>query len=227
MSLKPVKKSDQGKSWTLQPRRDRHKMVQPEYHLIVTEGTETEPPYFNAMGAIINSNYPDRINIKVEGKGDNTLSLYNKAKNLAASSANVYRHVWVVYDTDDFPTTHIDETAHLCEVDSNAETTYHAIWSNQCVELWFLLHFSFLQSDLHRNEYWPKLTEILKSLGEGEYRKNRDDMYRILYPYMDSAIANAKKLEKINEGKAPSKSAPGTMIHTLVEKLKPYLTIEN
>ena len=95
MSLKPVKKSDQGKSWTLQPRRDRHKMVQPEYHLIVTEGTETEPPYFNAMGAIINSNYPDRINIKVEGKGDNTLSLYNKAKNLAASSANVYRHVWV------------------------------------------------------------------------------------------------------------------------------------
>lgn len=223
MSLKPEKKSDQGKSW-MQPRRDCHKMIQPEYHLIVTEGTETEPPYFKAMGAIINSNYPDRINIKVEGKGDNTLSLYNKAKKLVARSATVYRHVWVVYDTDDFPATHIDETARLCEVDSNAETTYHAIWSNQCVELWFLLHFSFLQSDLHRNEYWPKLTEILKSLGEGEYRKNRDDMYRILYPYMDAAIANAKKLEKINAGKSPSKSAPGTMIHTLVGKLKPYLT---
>lgn len=111
MSLKPEKKSDQGKSW-MQPRRDCHKMIQPEYHLIVTEGTETEPPYFKAMGAIINSNYPDRINIKVEGKGDNTLSLYNKAK----------------------------------------------------------------------------------------------------------------KLEKINAGKSPSKSAPGTMIHTLVGKLKPYLT---
>lgn len=176
------------------------------------------------MGAIINSNYPDRINIKVEGKGDNTLNLYNKAKNLATNSANIYRHVWVVYDTDDFPATHIDETARLCEMDSNAETTYHAIWSNQCVELWFLLHFSFLQSDLHRNEYWPKLTEILKSLGEGEYKKNRDDMYRILHPYMDAAIANAQKLEKINEGKTPSRSAPGTMIHKLVEKLKPYLT---
>ena len=43
---------------------------------------------------------------------------------------------------------------------------------------------------------------------------------------MKDAIENAKKLEKINEGKAPSKSAPGTMIHTLVEKLKPYLTAE-
>ncbi|MBR0091806.1 MAG: RloB domain-containing protein [Lachnospiraceae bacterium] len=222
MSLKPVKKSDQNKSW-MQPRRDRRRMIQPEYHLIVTEGTETEPPYFNAMGAVINKNYPDKINVKVEGKGDNTLSLYSKAKDLTAKSANGYRHVWVVYDTDDFPASHIDETAHLCEADSNDETTYHAIWSNQCVELWFLLHFSFMQSDLHRSEYRPKLTDILQSLGEGEYHKNRDDMYRILYPYMNEAIANARKLEKINEGKPPSKSAPGTMIHKLVEKLKPYL----
>ena len=87
MSLKPVKKSDQNKSW-MQPRRDRRKMIQPEYHLIVTEGTETEPPYFNAMRTIINANYPDKINVKVEGKGDNTLSLYYKAKDLAEKSAN-------------------------------------------------------------------------------------------------------------------------------------------
>ena len=60
MSLKPVKKSDQNKSW-MQSRRDRRKMIQPEYHLIVTEGTETEPPYFNAMGIVINNNYPDKI----------------------------------------------------------------------------------------------------------------------------------------------------------------------
>ena len=225
MSLKPAKKSDLNKSW-MQPRRDRRKLIQPEYHLIVTEGTETEPPYFNAMGAVINKNYPDRINVKVEGEGDNTLNLYLKAKSLAKQSANGYRHVWVVYDTDDFPAAHIDETARLCEADSNDETTYHAIWSNQCVELWFLLHFSFMQSDLHRNEYWPKLTDILKSLGEGEYHKNRDDMYRILYPFMDVAITNAQKLERINERKMPSKSAPGTMIHTLVKKLKPYLAAE-
>ena len=225
MSLKPAKKSDLNKSW-MQPRRDRRKLIQPEYHLIVTEGTETEPPYFNAMGAVINKNYPDRINVKVEGEGDNTLNLYSKAKSLAKQSANGYRHVWVVYDTDDFPAAHIDETARLCEADSNDETTYHAIWSNQCVELWFLLHFSFMQSDLHRNEYWPKLTDILKSLGEGEYHKNRDDMYRILYPFMDVAITNAQKLERINERKMPSKSAPGTMIHTLVKKLKPYLAAE-
>ena len=103
------------------------------------------------------------------------------------------------------------------------ETTYHAIWSNQCIELWFLLHFSFMQSDLHRSSYWPKLTEILSAQGLGPYEKNRADMYQILFPYMNAAIANAEKLDKINDGKLPSASAPGTKVHVLVKKLKPYL----
>lgn len=41
MSLKPLKKSDMGKSW-MKPRRDKNILLRPEYHLIVTEGTETE-----------------------------------------------------------------------------------------------------------------------------------------------------------------------------------------
>jgi len=226
MSLKPIKRSDHNKMW-MQPRRDRHKLIQPEYHLIVTEGTKTEPSYFKAMSTIINHNYPAKVQVRVEGKGDNTLNLYAKAKELATQSINGYRHVWIVYDTDDYPASHIDETERLCKIESNNEITYHAIWSNQCVELWFLLHFNFIQSDLNRSEYWPKLTQILKSLKKGEYHKNRDDMYHILYPYMNTAIINAKKLETINEEKKPSNSAPGTMIHKLIEKLKPYLTSNN
>jgi AAA15 family ATPase/GTPase len=48
MSLKPQKKSDLDKSW-MKKRRDKPIKIQPEYHLIVTEGTETEPQYFNAI----------------------------------------------------------------------------------------------------------------------------------------------------------------------------------
>ena len=40
MSLKPPKKSDLGKSW-MKDRRDKARMIQPEYHLIASEGTET------------------------------------------------------------------------------------------------------------------------------------------------------------------------------------------
>lgn len=40
---------------------------------------------------------------------------------------------------------------------------------------------------------------------------------------MDPAIANAEKLAKINDGKLPSESAPGTQVYLLVKKLRPYL----
>jgi len=62
MSLKPPKKSDLDKSW-MKARRDKPKKIQPEYHLIVTEGTDTEPAYFGAMRDVINSAYPDRIQL--------------------------------------------------------------------------------------------------------------------------------------------------------------------
>lgn len=223
MSLKPPKKSDLGKSW-MKARLDRSKKIQPEYHLIITEGTDTETAYFGAIKTIINNVYSKRISLDVHGAGKNTLSLFEKAKQKAEASANGYQHVWVVYDTDDFPHDHINQTAQLCMSESTDEITYHAVWSNQCFELWFLLHFSFMHSDLHRDAYWSKLTDKLTSQGLGEYDKTYKDMYRILYPYMDSAIVNAKKLDKLNTGKQPSEAAPGTKVYELVEKLKPYLT---
>lgn len=225
MSLKPPKKSDLDKAW-MRMKPDRAIKIHPEYHLIVTEGTDTEPAYFGTIKDIINKKYPEKIQVNVSGEGDNTISLFNKAKKITCDSSNVYKHVWVVYDTDDFPATHIDRVLELCVKNSTEETEFHAIWSNQCIELWFLLHFSFMQSDIHRTEYWTKLTEQLKLIGAGEYEKKRKDMYHILRPYMEYAIENAKKLDAINEGKVPSKAAPGTKVYELIEVLRPYLEEE-
>lgn len=222
MSLKPPKKSDQDKAW-MRARRDRARKISPEYHLIVTEGTDTEPAYFGAIRDKINTCDHNRINLEICGEGDNTLNLLMRAQNRVLASPNGYKHVWIVYDTDDFPAEHIDQTAKLCSELSTEETVYHAIWSNQCFELWFLLHFSYMHSDLYRAEYWPKISEQLSYIGKGEYRKNRPDMYEILYPMLDKAIANAKRLNDENENKLPSKSAPGTKVYELIETLKPYL----
>jgi len=196
MSLKPQKKSDMKKGW-MKARRDVPKKILPEYHLIVTEGTDTEPAYFGTIRDIINSKHRGRINLEIVGEG-------------------------VVYDTDDFPADHIDKTAQRCVDESTEETKYHAIWSNQCVELWFLLHFSYMHSDLHRKEYFLKLNECLNQINAGEYDKKRKDMFQILLPYIDTAIINAKKLDKVNQGKKPSESSPGTKVYELVAKLKPY-----
>ena len=133
---------------------------------------------------------------------------------------DVSRFEWV----KDYTEIHdINRTAELCEQSSMEETEYHAIWSNQCIELWFLLHFSYFQSDIHRKEYWPKLSECMTLYGLGTYSKGREDMYSILKPYMDIAIRNARKLDAINQGRTPAMSAPGTKVYELIEKLKPYL----
>lgn len=222
MSKKPLKKSDMGKAW-IKPRRNLGQMVSPEYHLIVSEGTDTEPLYFGAIKEAVESRYRGRIFLDISGKGDNTVNLFNRAVRDVVNSNIVYKHVWLVYDKDDFPAEHFDRTEALCSSTSSDETIYHAIWSNQCIELWFLLHFMYLQADLHRSEYWPKLTECMKAIGKGAYTKNRADMFYVLRPYMDTAIRNAQKLEIINQGTTPSKSAPGTKVHNLIEVLKPYL----
>ena len=222
MSLKPPKKSDAKKSW-MKARQGKAKRLQPEYHLIITEGTTTEPAYFTAIRDEINSQYRGKIHLDISGEGDNTINLFQRALQEAHLNPNRYRHVWIVYDTDDFPAENVNKVVDLCKEHSTEETTYHAIWSNQCIELWYLLHFSFMQSNLHRNEYYPKLTNYLTSIQQNSYQKNRTDMYFILKPYMDIAIANAKKLSYINKDKLPSNSTPGTMVYILIEKLKPYL----
>lgn len=225
MTLKPDKKSDLDKGW-MKKRRDKQIRISPEYHLIVTEGVNTEPQYFCSIQSVINQKYREKIHLDIFGEGDNTLSLFEKAKKRAEENPNTYKHVWVVYDTDDFPLDHINRTAEYCKQATNDETQYHAIWSNQCIELWFLLHFSYFQSDIHRKEYWPKLSEQLNCYGYGDYTKGRNDMYELLRPLMDSAIRNAKKLEEINGKKPPASAAPGTKVYELIEKLKPYLEEE-
>ena len=73
MSRKPPKKTDMGKAW-MKPRRDSRQMIFPEYHLIVSEGTKTEPKYFEKIRETLLSAYfpffhdscqPDMITARV------------------------------------------------------------------------------------------------------------------------------------------------------------------
>ena len=79
----------------MKARRDRPKRIQPEYHLIITEGTKTEPAYFGAMRDALNRTFPNRIQLDVIGAGNNTLHLFQKAEQRVHASANGYRHVWI------------------------------------------------------------------------------------------------------------------------------------
>lgn len=220
MSMKPRKKSDSKKEW-ISDRRDRHITIAPEYHLIVTEGTKTEPNYFEGLKKDINSQYKGRISINIDGAGEHTLTLLERAQKIVEKEPDKYKHVWLVYDKDDFPKDDFDNTYYKCvSLSENDDSViYHALWSNECIEYWFLLHFMALSSDLHRSEYYPKLSECLGS----KYKKNREDIYMLLKPYIKSAIDNAKRIAENNEGLPPSQCTPGTTVYEIFEMLNSYL----
>ncbi|MGN0620943.1 MAG: RloB family protein [Porcipelethomonas sp.] len=223
MSMKPRKKSDSQKKW-MTDRRDRRITIAPEYHLIVTEGTKTEPQYFDGLRKGINRLYKGRISIVIEGigQGANTLTLLERAQKIVEKEPDKYKHVWLVYDKDDFPKDDFDNTYFKCKsLSENCDSVvYHALWSNECIEYWFLLHYMALDSALHRSEYYPKLTDCLGS----KYEKNREDIYALLKPNIKTAIDNAKRVEANNEGMPPSQCTPGTAVYEIFEMLESYLS---
>ena len=80
MSNKPPKKSDKNKPW-IEKRRDRHKLINPEYHLIVSEGEKTEPNYFNSLKKDIGENGRKiKIEIPTRKGSKNPLMLVDSAQ---------------------------------------------------------------------------------------------------------------------------------------------------
>ena len=102
------------------------------------------------------------------------------------------------------------------------------LWSNQCIEYWFVLHFDFYQSDNHREAYIDYLNGKFKSLGLNGYKKNDAAIFHILYTHGDpkQAILYAKRRITECKEKTNSDSAPATKVHMLVEALSNYLPDE-
>lgn len=224
MSKKPAKKSDLNKGW-MRPRISAEtRIIAPEFHLIVTEGTKTEPNYFEGLKQDINSRFPGRISIQIEGigQGKNTLTLLECAQKLVSPIGKYpdVKHVWLVYDKDDFPKDDFDNTYFRCIALSNdSPITYHALWSNECIEYWFLLHYIQLVAALPRDEYYPMLSDHLRT----KYEKNSNDIYNQLKPNLYTAIKNAKSIMADYGERSPSQCTPGTNVYEIFEKLQSYL----
>ena len=184
--------------------------------LIVCEGEKTEPNYFK--------NFPldkEIIDVDIEETGMNTLSLVKYAIELrdkAELDKNPYIEVWCVFDEDNTPHGNFDNAI------SCANNRIKVAWSNEAFELWYILHFEYLQSAITRHRYCSKLTEILKNkCNKKKYEKNSTEMYSILKSRQKDAIENAKKLCRIHIDIPPSKCKPCTTVYMLVERLNEFI----
>lgn len=227
MSLKPKKKSDLKKIENKMKSKESKmntKELLPPYTMIVSEGIKTEPIYLRGFVSKINAKYKDMIkenHIEVYGTGRNTDGLIRFVdKKRASGDWEKYRKFWLVYDKDDFPLDNFDNTQFEAEARKDIEIA--VAWSNESIELWFLLHFQDYISNNGRKQYIELLNNYF------DYSKVREDLFDVLMEFGSLAAAKrrARKLydEYIELGvTAPSVMVPATRMFELIEELETFL----
>ena len=147
------------------------------------------------------------LTVKIQRVGKDTKSVVEKAKELKKG----FDETWVVFDKDDFEDCTFDNS-----IQSARCSKIKVAYSNECFELWYILHFEFLNTAIPRTDYFSKLGKLMGC----EYTKTSDFMYERLNERMENAIANARRLMEVyGSSSHPSKENPSTTVHLLVEEL--------
>ena len=126
-----------------------------------------------------------------------------------------YDRVWTVFDKDDF----IDFNEAIELAHSN---NINAAWSNESFELWYYLHFQYLDTPISRTQYIDAINrEIRKFEPEYSYKKNDNATFAIISQYgnLDMAIRHAERLETLYNGTNYASHKPCTKVHHLVKEL--------
>ncbi len=208
-------------------RKEKQRKIEIERYLIVCEGKKTEVLYFEGIIEKLKEHNIDKINLEhkkfdritVEGTGKNTESLISCVEKLVRKAAIPYGQIWCVFDKDSFSDEQFNNA--IMQAESKG---YNVAWSNECFELWFILHFDYLQSAISRKEYFQKIDKIFKekNINNGIYEKNIEDIFKILEDKTNVAIKNSNKLLKLHEDnglRTCSAMKPATKVHVLVGEL--------
>lgn len=186
--------------------------------LIVCEDSKSSRYYFESFPVD-----KQRIEIIILGTGMNTDSLVEEAVrkiDQATKSGQHYSDVWCVFDRDSFPLGNYTRAFQLAK-----NNKIKIAWANEAFELWYLLHYCYLDAGISRADYNKKLRE--KGLA---YDKADKTIYKKVKSLQERAIKNAAKLEKHwnDSGKAfPERENPSTNVHKLVAYLNDLVDLGN
>lgn len=193
--------------------------------LIVCEGEQTEPNYFQA---IIDTHRLNTVllQIEVQGVGRGALSLTEYALRLQKRGPDRYSQIWCVFDKDDFKPDAFDNAINRAK----GHSFLRVAWSNEAFELWYVLHFQYLDAapgyaaGPAREYYKARLTDLLRPLGCAKYEKNDPTLYALLGPErLQTAMGHARRLQAYHPAETPfHQRLPATTVHELVALLLSY-----
>ena len=231
---------------SLKPKGRRNipnRLVELGRHLVYSEGTKTEPYYVENIKKCIAKSFKTSTNeieiIIANEKSYNTVGLVEfalKDVDKRIRDGEMIDHVWIMFDKDDFPLDKFKAADKKIndmnnssksqgegfKYNSENEIVYHSCYSNQCFELWLLLYFCYLDTDITRPAYIEKLEEqISKKIPGFKYEKNKERIHSIITEAggkIENAIRNAKKLVELNKLDAPS-----TAVYLFAEYMNAYM----
>ncbi len=193
--------------------------------LIVCEGKNTEPSYFEQFKLSL-------ATITTVGKGFNTVSLVKQA--IALSKKGNYEKVWCVFDADPKPENPKQAQNFNAAVKMATEKDFGVAYSNQAFEYWLLLHFEDHQGGaMNRDQYEEKINSYINKLGANyDYDKFvSEDFFDVLFAIdaktkkgrVDLAIDRAERNYRKWNHRNPAKEESTTTVFKLVRELKSYL----
>ncbi|MCK9183504.1 MAG: RloB family protein [Fibrobacteraceae bacterium] len=192
--------------------------------LIATEGTETEPRYFNALKSELEDSNRFNIDVVVQGKGKSTTNLVNKIIRQTKYNNQEYDRLWAVFDKDDF--NDFDAAIKLA-----GENGINCAWSNECFELWLLLHFQDVSEATGRKDCFNRLEDAIRV---ALHRTDPDALYDLtkgdpdIYAHTKNLGNEKRAFERIallkkkflDCGKKFSEQNPCTHVDELVYELR-------
>ncbi|NEA43107.1 RloB family protein [Streptomyces sp. SID11385] len=175
--------------------------------LIVTEGTRTEPQYFENFAALLNAKAVQVVKVKPVGIGRDPAAVVREAERRRRAERNggdPFDEVWCVVDVDRHET-----LPRACK--EARDLGIDVAISAPCFEIWLLWHFE------HRTG-WIDGAELKKLLGK---RGFVDKNIPADFPYAAyaTALTRAATCEPIVYAHVPpnpSSSVP-TLVHALVK----------
>ena len=190
--------------------------------LIVCEGENTDPSYFNQFRIT-------SAKVKFVGEGYNTVSLVNRALELAQQGN--YDKVWCVFDKDDFRDEDFNSAIQIAEANN-----FGLAYSNQAFEYWLILHFNDHQGGgMHRDSYNDRINELLKPFkvsydGNGS-KIISEDFFELLdgidrktnRKRVELAVVRAERNYNQLDHLNPAKEESSTTVFRLVKELLKYV----
>jgi hypothetical protein len=166
--------------------------------LVVCEGTQTEPNYFNEIRRLYKLS---SANIVVLPSKDGTQP--QKVVNYAyecCQKNNKWEKVFCVFDRDDHPNFEnaIKSAAAKNEQltnDQGEKIQFYAIPSVPCFELWLYLHFSEITSEVSRFDLLRRLKEYMPA-----YEKSAEGHFAQTKANLTAAYENAERLARNRNG---------------------------